>query len=244
MKYYALAGREMIVHEDDSELSENDIEILKTQSKDAFTEESNGISTLSMTQGDSLPEGYKWKAIRQTFASYTQEECFLLARAKALTEWRNNTVFCGKCGSKLDDHKEMTAKICPHCNNTIFPRIEPCVIVLIKKGEEILLARHVQRNQNIYACIAGFMEAGETAEQAVEREIMEETGIHVKNIRYFGSQSWPFPAQLMLAFTADYDYGELKLQQEEIADAQWFRRDNCPASPQPGSIAYRLIHEG
>lgn len=244
MKYFALAGREMIVHEDGSELTKEDIDVLKVQSKDAFTEESNEIGVLGMIQGDTLPKGYKWVTIRQTFATYTQEECFYLARAKALIEWRNNTVFCGKCGAKLNDHKEMTAKVCPNCNNIIFPRIEPCVIVLIKKGDEILLARHVQRNQNIYACIAGFMEAGETAEQAVEREIMEETGIHVKNIKYFGSQSWPFPAQMMLAFTADYDYGELHLQQEEIADAKWFRRNDCPASPQPGSIAYRLIHEG
>lgn len=87
------------------------------------------------------------------------------------------------------------------------------------------------------------MEAGESAERTVEREIFEETGIKVKNVKYFGSQSWPFPSQLMLGFTAEYESGELKLQADEISDADWFDKDNCPASPQPGSIAYRLIHE-
>ena len=95
----------------------------------------------------------------------------------------------------------------------------------------------------MYTCIAGFMEAGESAENAVKREVKEEVGLNIKNIRYRGSQSWPFPDQLMLGFTAEYESGELKLQKEEIADAQWFDRDNCPASPKPGSIAYRLIHE-
>ena len=95
----------------------------------------------------------------------------------------------------------------------------------------------------MYTCIAGFMEAGESAENAVKREVKEEVGLNIKNIRYRGSQSWPFPDQLMLGFTAEYESGELKLQKEEIADAQWFDRDNCPSSPKPGSIAYRLIHE-
>ena len=105
-----------------------------------------------------------------------------------------------------------------------------------------MLARHVQRNQDIYACIAGFMEAGESAEQAVKREILEETGIKVKNICYKGSQSWPFPAHLMLAFTAEYESGEIKIQPDELSDAQWFNIHDNPATPPPGSIAYKLIH--
>ena len=131
---------------------------------------------------------------------------------------------------------------CPECANQIFPRINPCVIMLVKKGNKILLARHAQRNQDIYTCLAGFVEAGETIEQAVHREIMEETGIKVKNVKYFGSQSWPFPAQLMFGFTAEYDSGEIKLQPDEIADAAWFDRGNHPATPPEGSIAYKLIN--
>ena len=131
---------------------------------------------------------------------------------------------------------------CPQCGNQIFPRINPCVIMLVSKGNQILLARHAQRNQDVYTCLAGFVEAGESIEHAVRREIMEETGIKVKNIKYFGSQSWPFPAQLMFGFTAEYESGDIIPQPGEIADAQWFVRDHCPATPQKGSIAYKLIH--
>ncbi|MBO5964508.1 MAG: NAD(+) diphosphatase, partial [Bacteroidaceae bacterium] len=131
---------------------------------------------------------------------------------------------------------------CPQCHNTIFPRIEPCIIVLVKRGNEILLAQHSQRNTQYFSCLAGFIEAGESAEHAVRREIMEETGISVTNIRYFGSQSWPFPSQLMLGFTAEYESGEIQVQESEIQRASWFNRHNCPATPPEGSLAYQLIH--
>ena len=245
MKYFALQNREMVVRCDNQPLSAEDIDVLKSNLTitDSFIEKSTGISVVGTSDNAELPSGYEWTPIRQTFAQLGTEGCFYLARAKALLEWRAKTKFCGRCGQPLNDHDSLTARVCHECGNLIFPRIEPCIIVLVKRGEQILLARHSQRNQNIYACIAGFMEAGETAEQAVAREIQEETGLKVKNIKYFGSQSWPFPSQLMLGFTAEYESGELKLQEEEIADAQWFNRAQCPASPQPGSIAYRLIHE-
>lgn len=247
MKYFALCDREMVVRDNGDVLSEFDFQELfgSCEVTDRFKEETGGFEVVGLKKDTQLPEGYKWMTIRQRFADmgYEEEACFCLSRAKALLEWRTKTKFCGCCGSTLEDHDTLTARRCPKCGNMIFPRIEPCVIVLVHRDDKILLARHVQRNQNIYACIAGFMEAGETAEHAVAREIYEETGIKVKNIRYFGSQSWPFPSQLMLAFTAEYESGELKLQEEELSDAGWFERDNCPASPQPGSIAYRLIHE-
>lgn len=245
MYYYALHNRQMVVRCGGLPLSADDIDRIAEQCTvtDRFSEEANAIEAIGLQADAQLPEDYKWVTLRSRFADADQQQWHGLARAKALLEWRSNTRHCGRCGAKLNDHTSLTARICPDCGNLIFPRIEPCIIVLVHRGDEILLARHVQRNQDIYACIAGFMEAGETAEQAVVREIMEETGISVKNVRYFGSQSWPFPAQLMLAFTADYESGELKLQEDEIADAAWFHRDNCPASPQPGSIAYRLIHE-
>ena len=247
MKYFALYNREMVVRDNGDALSETDLQKLVDccEVTDKFKEEAGDFEVVGMKAETQLPEGFKWMTIRQRFADmgYVEESCFGLSRAKALLEWRAKTKYCGCCGTKLEDHDSLTARRCPECGNMIFPRIEPCVIVLVHRGDKILLARHVQRNQNIYACIAGFMEAGETAEHAVAREIFEETGIKVKNIRYFGSQSWPFPSQLMLAFTAEYEGGELKLQEEELSDAGWFGRDNCPASPQPGSIAYRLIHE-
>lgn len=185
---------------------------------------------------------YSRQELRQFYAENNEETASKVFRAKALSEWRKKTVFCPRCGARLVDSTEFIAMQCPDCGDLLFPRIDPCIIVLVRKGDKILLARHVQRNQDIYACLAGFVEAGETIENAVRREIFEETGIKVKNIQYRGSQSWPFPQQLMLGFYADYESGEIKIQKEEITDARWFDRDNLPASPAPGSIAYKLIH--
>ena len=124
-----------------------------------------------------------------------------------------------------------------------FPRIEPCIIIAVHNRQgKVLLARHTYRNTSMHACIAGFIEAGESAEQACRREVFEETGLSIKNLVYKGSQSWPFPDQLMLGFSAEYESGELKLQKDEISDAAWFDPENCPDSPPPGSIAYKLIH--
>lgn len=187
-------------------------------------------------------DSYSRQELRQFYAEHDEETASKVFRAKALSEWRKKTVFCPRCGAKLVESKDFTAMQCPDCGELLFPRIDPCIIVLVRKGEKILLARHAQRNQDIYACLAGFVEAGETIENAVRREIFEETGIKVKNIQYRGSQSWPFPQQLMLGFYADYESGEITLQKEEITDARWFDRDNLPASPAPGSIAYKLIH--
>lgn len=245
MKYFAMKGREMALKADGPELQALDLDILANAcgAADKVVEASNDITAVYLNDMDKLPDGYSREVIRHYFNGHNEEEILQASRAKALLEWRQSTRYCSKCGAALKDHDTMTARVCPDCGNIIYPRIDPCIIVLVYKDGEILLARHVQRNQDIYACIAGFVEAGETIENAVVREIKEETGLTVKNVQYFGSQSWPFPAQLMFGFTADYESGEITLQAEEIADARWFDPDQCPASPQPGSIAYRLIED-
>lgn len=197
---------------------------------------------VSITAPESSYEGLKGMSLREYFSSHNESQIFRATRAKALVNWRENTKFCCGCGGKLVQHKSQNAQECPVCGKLYFPRIEPCIITLVNKDEKILLAKHVNRATDTYACIAGFIEAGETAEHAVKREVLEETGIHVKNVRYKGSQSWPFPDQLMLAFTAEYESGEISVQEDEIADAAWFDRDNLPITPLPGSVAYRLIH--
>jgi NAD+ diphosphatase len=209
-----------------------------------FEEKQTGIKVLGLSSADKLGDSYKTITMREFFAENASDDelRFQVFRAKSILNWRVSHKFCQCCGKKLDEHPLLSARICPDCKTIAFPRIEPCIIVLVTKGDKILLARHVQRNQDIYACIAGFIEAGESAEHAVEREIFEETGIKVKNIKYRGSQSWPFPDQLMLGFSAEYESGDIVLQKEELSDAQWFDRNNCPASPKPGSIAYQLIH--
>lgn len=244
MYYYAMLSRDTVRHSDGSPLLADDIKSLLTccEVTETVNEPTNEIVAIRLNDNTDIPEGYQKVALRELFAQLPAEEVMRISRAKALLEWRLNTRFCSRCGTPLIDDEKLMARDCPNCHMQIFPRIDPCIILRIEKDGKILLARHVQRNQNIYACIAGFVEAGETLEQAVIREIKEETGLTVKNIKYFGSQSWPFPSQLMMGFTAEYESGEIKLQAEELSDAQWFDPANCPASPQPGSIAYRLIH--
>lgn len=251
MYNYAVIDREMVVRADAQPLTSDDLLALRAYAEaegkaclDLFEESANDIRVLALNSRDLLPEGYELQTIRQHFATSDDAEILRTSRAKALAGWRALTQYCGRCGHRLEEHPTLTARQCPECGNLIFPRIEPCIITVVSRGDgKILLAKHVQRNQNIYACIAGFVEAGETVEHAVEREVMEETGLRIRNIRYYGSQSWPFPAQLMLGFTAELDGGELHLQADELAEARWFDRNDCPASPPPGSIAYRLIHQ-
>jgi len=241
---FALTGRDIVLKADGSAITLTDLNEIKTldDNADLFEEQEFGICALNFNTTTPLPKHFITKTIRQFYTECDEQTIFRTSRAKAVANWRVNTQFCCTCGTKLIENKQFTARECPKCGKIHFPRIEPCVIVLVNKGDKILLARHVQRNQNTYACIAGFIESGETPEQAVAREVLEETGLKVKNIQYRGSQSWPFPDQLMLGYTAEYASGEISLQKDEIADAQWFKRDSHPLTPAPGSIAYKLIN--
>lgn len=242
---FAFADRSVVVRTDGLMLRFSDLELLKQacDGSDLVEEKESNLCAMKLANAKSLPEGYRLQLIRERFYEMDQADVMQLARAKALTEWLHNTRYCGRCGSPLQAHDSLSAFTCPDCGQLIFPRIEPCIIVVVTREDKMLLARHVQRNQDIYACIAGFIEAGESAEHAVSREIYEETHLRVKNIRYFGSQSWPFPSQLMLGFTADYESGDIKVQADEIESAKWFSPDECPATPPPGSIAYELIED-
>lgn len=164
------------------------------------------------------------------------------ARMKGFVNWRMAVRFCPSCGAELELKADENARVCPSCGKVHYPRIEPCVIAVIERGEDILLLRHRLRNSDIWCCLAGFVEAGESLEHALIREVKEETGLQIKNIRYAGSQSWPFPDQLMVGFYAEYAGGELKLQEEEIMEARWFNRHDLPAHPSQGSISWNLIH--
>ena len=204
--------------------------------------EQNYSSVILPSLEDGVFKDFSKVPIRQYFFYHSEFENALISRAYSLWKWNDSMKFCSRCSSILRFSQKNSSKICPECKSEYFPRIEPCIIVLVSKGDEILLVKHTYRNQDIFACIAGFIEVGESCEHAVAREVFEEVGIKIKNIRYAGSQSWPFPDQLMLAFYAEYESGDFKLQQEEIAEAHWFSKDNIPSSPREGSVAYRLIH--
>jgi NAD+ diphosphatase len=187
------------------------------------------------------PEGLRFEQLRGLWGSLSEELFWIAGRAFQIVDWDRNHQYCGRCGSATEDKCEERAKICPRCGHTAYPRISPAVIVAITRGQEILLARAHRFPYAMYSVIAGFVEAGESLEQCVRREIKEEVGITVKNLRYFGSQSWPFPNSLMVAFTAEHDRGGIRIDPSEVVDAGWFTASNLPRIPDKVSIARRLI---
>ncbi len=213
---------------------------------DWFAEIEYNYSAIMLEKDEPNPAGCTDMPLREFFHRTAKDhkiEHFgsLAARAMGLLNFRKNKRYCAKCGAQLVDDECFTARTCPACKTPFFPQLEPAMIVLVSKGDDYLLARHAQRNTDVYTCLAGFIEIGETAEQAVRRETYEETGIKIKNIRYVASQAWPFPDQLMLAFRAEYESGEIKVQEDEIQEAAWFNKKDLPKIPGPGSVAYNLI---
>jgi NAD+ diphosphatase len=170
------------------------------------------------------------------------EQLFALAgRAAQLLDWERDHQFCGRCGNPMRVDTQERAMRCDPCGIINYPRIAPCVIVLVTRGEEMLLARNANFPQPMYSTLAGFIEAGETAEATLAREVREEVGVEITNLRYFRSQSWPFPNQLMLGFFADYAGGEIVCDGSEIADAGWFHYSDLPMTPPVASISGQLI---
>lgn len=172
------------------------------------------------------------------------EFAHLLHRAVSLNHFLHTHKFCGKCGSQTKFADDEIAVYCSNCEHRCYPTISPSIIVAIRRGRQILLANHLRHKGTIYTTLAGFVEAGEPIEKTVHREVWEESGLNIKNIRYFGSQPWAFPNSLMLGFLADYESGEITLQEEEIFDAKWFDCDEpLPELPPEGTIAFALIKE-
>jgi NAD+ diphosphatase len=187
----------------------------------------------------------RWVRLREIVAAADPRLAALAApasRALGIINWHNATRYCGRCGGALADHEKDLARQCPACGNVIYPRISPAVIVVVERDDTILLARHSYRNQDVFSCLAGFLEHGETLEECVAREVREETGIDVHNIRYVGSQSWPYPDQFMIAFRAEWKSGEVCVDPEELLEAKWFTRDNLPNTPKKGTVAWNLIN--
>lgn len=187
-------------------------------------------------------ERYEMCPLRQSYYRLPLPLYLKAGKCAELLYWDRNTRFCGVCGGTMKFHTDIS-KRCDQCGKEVWPQLAPAVIVLIHRGEEVLLARGRNFRSDFFGLIAGFVETGETLEEAVRREVMEETGIRIKNIRYFGSQPWPYPSGLMVGFHADYDGGELHVQREELKKAGWFHRDHLPKIPEKLSIARQLIDD-
>ncbi len=187
------------------------------------------------------PPGMAFRGLRELFESFEPEQFKLAGRAFQIVDWDRTHQFCSRCGAPVETKNDERAKICLGCGFLSFPRLSPAIIVAVLKGSQILLAHNNRFPNGFYSVLAGFVEPGETFEECVKREVQEEVGIGVKNIRYFGSQSWPFPNSLMVGFIADYDRGEITIDGDEIQDAGWFKANNLPRIPGKISIARRLI---
>ena len=194
-----------------------------------------------VSRNGSLPERMISRGLRDLYGRIDGSLHRAAMKAVHMIDWDRTTGYCSRCGAKMTRAKGMNAKECPECAFQIFPRISPAVIVLIERDNKVLLARARRFIAEFYSVIAGFVEPGETLEETVKREIEEEVGIRVRNIRYFGSQPWPFPDSLMIGFTAEYESGEIRIDGEEIVDARWFDPDGLPNIPGKISIARQLI---
>lgn len=179
--------------------------------------------------------------LRMFHGRASEVEWSIAGRAVQLVEWARTHRFCGRCGTPTQPAEGERSMCCPACGLLSYPRLAPAVITLVTRGDEVLLARGVQFPVPMYSCVAGFVEPGETLEQAVAREVQEEVGIRVQRITYQGSQPWPFPHSLMLGFRAEWEQGEIVVDPTEIVDANWYRRDDLPMIPPGISIARRLI---
>ena len=192
--------------------------------------------------GWTVPSDCEFHGIRQAYTLLAQDDFFqLITRAKQVLFWDKNSQFCGACGQPTMPHAKDRAKQCGVCGHVMYPVVSPVMLTLIWRENEILLARPPHFIPEMYSILAGFAEPGETLEETVHREIWEEVGLTVKNLRYFGSQPWPFPSNLMLGFTAEYESGEIKLDKTELEDGRWFRLDALPVLPKPFSLSRKII---
>lgn len=187
------------------------------------------------------PQGYIFDTLWSFLTSVDQPIFYLIGRAKQLVEWHKHHKYCGACGAITSTEPTDRSRKCDACSISFYPRLSPSIIVLVYRDEEILLAKNAATRANFYSTLAGFVEPGESIEETVHREVFEEVGVRVKNLRYFSSQSWPFPNSLMLGFHAEYDSGEITIQEEEIADAKWFHYSDLPNKPAMMSISGWLI---
>jgi NAD+ diphosphatase len=187
--------------------------------------------------------GFAFSGLRRLFGAMDEALLSVAGRAYQIAEWARTHRYCGACSTPMAAVAGERALRCPGCGHLAYPRISPAMMVLVKRGDAILLARHAGRAYSRFTALAGFLEAGESIEEAIHREVFEEVGLRVKDLRYFASQSWPFPHSLMIAFTAEYAGGELRLDPDEIMEARWFGPDDeMPDIPPGVSIASELIN--
>ena len=180
--------------------------------------------------------------LRASYDELPFEEYYKAGKAFEILNWDKNTRYCSSCGVPTHQISDIGKK-CPECRQEFYPHISPAIIVRITKGDSILLVHARNFRGTFYGLVAGFLEAGETLEECVHREVMEEVGLRIKNLKYFGSQPWPYPSGVMIGFTAEYESGNIKLQDEELNAGAFYTKDNLPEIPRKLSLARKLIDD-
>lgn len=245
---FAFRGNQLLVCDDGSCASLPTIADLRGYAGTAVLEEAfqapEGLDCRAMEIDATLdpPPGMAFHGLRSLYGRIQDRHFALAGRAFQLLEWSRGHRYCGRCGQPtIASPREPHAKECTACGSLHFPRLSPAIIVAVHRGDELLLARSPHFQPGVYSTVAGFVEPGESLEEAVFREVKEEVGVDVTKIRYFGSQPWPFPHSIMIGFTAEYAGGELRPDKSEIEDAGWFTIDRLPLVPARLSIARWLI---
>ena len=198
------------------------------------------VRTVSIDAPITNQERYEMCGLRPSFYKLSKELYLKAGKCQEILYWDKNTQFCGICGAPMKLHTDIS-KRCTNCGKEVWPQLATAIIVLIHRGDDVLLVHARNFKGDFYGLVAGFVETGETLEEAVRREVMEETGLTITNLRYFGSQPWPYPCGLMVGFNADYVSGEVHLQRSELSKGAWFNKNNLPTIPEKLSIARKLL---
>ncbi|WP_415906776.1 NAD(+) diphosphatase [Neptuniibacter sp. QD72_48] len=241
--YFVALGESLVCDKSERMLfSETELESFDVDIIFDLPEVSNKSYSLAILKNNSKSLCTQSLDLRLAFSqTETEDEFAILSAAAQVVTWHASFKYCPRCATELTMDEADLAKVCPSCGHHQYPRLSPCIIVLVRKGDKCLLAHSSKFKSGRYSTLAGFIEAGESAEHAVEREVMEEVGIKVKNIKYVCSQSWPFPHSFMLGFMADYSEGEITPDGEEILSADWFSVDDLPTIPPKFTISRQLI---
>ncbi|MEO7851096.1 MAG: NAD(+) diphosphatase [Rubrivivax sp.] len=232
-------------------LPEDDSGTLQPVGLDAFEGHAESRHYLGLLQGldcwalklHAAPPGWRMVALRAAMMQFPEVLLGLAGRAAQVLEWDRAHRFCGVCGTPTAAQANERSRKCPACGHVAYPRLSPAMMALVWRGAELLLARSPHYAPGMFSALAGFVEAGESLEDCVHREVAEEVNVRVHNLRYYGSQSWPFPHSLMVAFSAEWVSGEIVPQEDEIEAAGWYRIDALPGIPPRFSIAGHLIRD-
>ena len=247
--YIVVSGDDLLIKDDDGDITPVSADDWRWCGLEAISEHCLGvvnqvpIYAVEVADDVDEPEGFGFESLWWFLSKVDSDLFYLLGRAKQIIDWQRTHRFCGQCGGETRLSEGDRSYRCDTCRQFFYPRLSPSIIVCVNKGTDILLAKNVNARGNFYSTLAGFVEPGESIETTVHREVYEEVGIRVKNLRYFSSQSWPFPNSLMLGFHAEYESGEIRIQEEELADAQWFPFDQLPNPPAMISISGWLIND-